>query len=252
MINEEYGVCLSHELHAFLLDGLYKDMNRVKNKPFIKSKDADGRHDEEVADEYWANHIARNDLIIVDVCLGQYKSTLVSPACEKISVTSDPFMHLSLPLQSTTTRKMSVTVFSCDRSVVRVTCTIIVLKQGRVRDFIQAVSSSCALKQNEKVFIVEVNLKKTKGETSTPTREQNITLQCPKLNESNYTTWAIMMETILKAYGLWETLEATEKVDERKIHTTKAMILTTKALIPLLLLSFDNQTSQVVIIHQSV
>ncbi|GJV94338.1 aspartic peptidase [Tanacetum coccineum] len=42
-----------------------------------------------------------------------------------------------------------------------------------------------------------------------------------------------MMETILKAYGLWETLEATEKVDERKIHTTKAMILTTKALIPL-------------------
>ncbi|GKA30033.1 RNA-directed DNA polymerase, eukaryota [Tanacetum coccineum] len=67
----------------------------------------------------------------------------------------------------------------------------------------------------------------TKGETSTPTREQNIALQCSKLNESNYTTWAIMMETILKAYGLWETLEATEKVDERKIHTTKAMILTT-------------------------
>ncbi|GJU01461.1 zinc finger, CCHC-type containing protein [Tanacetum coccineum] len=67
----------------------------------------------------------------------------------------------------------------------------------------------------------------TKGETSTPTREQNIALQCPKLNESNYTTWAIMMETILKAYGLWETLEDTEKVDERKMHTTKAMILTT-------------------------
>ncbi|GKD41737.1 zinc finger, CCHC-type containing protein [Tanacetum coccineum] len=67
----------------------------------------------------------------------------------------------------------------------------------------------------------------TIGETSTPTREQNIALQCPKLNESNYTTWAIMMETIIKAYGLWETLEATEKVDERKMHTTKAMILTT-------------------------
>ncbi|GJS29098.1 hypothetical protein Tco_0489718 [Tanacetum coccineum] len=67
----------------------------------------------------------------------------------------------------------------------------------------------------------------TKGETSTPTREQNIAIQCSELNESNYTTWAIMMETILKAYGLWETLEATEKVDERKIHTTKAMILTT-------------------------
>ncbi|GJX86868.1 ubiquitin carboxyl-terminal hydrolase 5 [Tanacetum coccineum] len=123
MINEEYGVCLSQELHAFLLDEIYEDMNRDKNKPYIKSKVADGRPDEEVVDEYWANHIARNDLIIVDVSLGQYKSTLVSPACEKISVTFDPFMHLSLPLQSTTTRKMSVTIFSCDRSVVHVTCT---------------------------------------------------------------------------------------------------------------------------------
>nr|GEY48232.1 zinc finger, CCHC-type [Tanacetum cinerariifolium] len=65
------------------------------------------------------------------------------------------------------------------------------------------------------------------GETSTPTREQNIALQCLKLNESNYTTWAIMMETILRAYGLWETLEAIEKVDERKMHTTKAMTRTT-------------------------
>lgn len=51
-----------------MLDGLHEDLNRVKHKPYIKSKDADGRPDEEVADEYWANHIARNDSIIVDVC----------------------------------------------------------------------------------------------------------------------------------------------------------------------------------------
>nr|GEW36985.1 ubiquitin carboxyl-terminal hydrolase 5 isoform X1 [Tanacetum cinerariifolium] len=146
----------SQELLAFLLDGLHEDLNRVKHKTYIKSRDADGRPDEEVADEYWANHIARNDSIIVDVCLGQYKSTLICPACEKKSVTFDPFMHLSLPLQSTTTRKMSVTVFSCDGSAVPVTCTVTVLKQGRVRDLIQAVSGACALKQNEKVFIVEI------------------------------------------------------------------------------------------------
>lgn len=53
---------------AFLLDGLHEDLNRVKHKPYIKSRDADGRPDEEVADEYWANHTARNDSIIVDVC----------------------------------------------------------------------------------------------------------------------------------------------------------------------------------------
>lgn len=51
-----------------MLDGLHEDLNRVKHKPYVKSRDADGRPDEEVADEYWANHISRNDSIIVDVC----------------------------------------------------------------------------------------------------------------------------------------------------------------------------------------
>ena len=36
-----------------------------------------------------------------------------------------------------------------------------------------------------------------------------------------------MMETILKAYGLWETLEATKVAYEEKMNTTKEMILTT-------------------------
>ncbi|XP_071723308.1 ubiquitin carboxyl-terminal hydrolase 5-like [Rutidosis leptorrhynchoides] len=146
----------SQELLAFLLDGLHEDLNRVKHKPYIKSKDADGRPDEQVADEYWANHIARNDSIIVDVCQGQYKSTLVCPVCEKISVTFDPFMYLSLPLQSTTTRSMTATVFSCDGSSVPTTCTVTVPKQGRLRDLIQALSNACGLKHNEKVFIVEI------------------------------------------------------------------------------------------------
>lgn len=59
---------LSQELLAFLLDGLHEDLNRVKSKPYIEAKDAEGRPDEEVADEYWANHLARNNSVIVDVC----------------------------------------------------------------------------------------------------------------------------------------------------------------------------------------
>lgn len=34
----------------------------------MEAKDSDGRPDEEVADEYWTNHLARNDSIIVDIC----------------------------------------------------------------------------------------------------------------------------------------------------------------------------------------
>ena len=51
-----------------MLDGLHEDLNRVKCKPYVEVKDSDGRSDEEVADEYWENHLARNDSIIVDVC----------------------------------------------------------------------------------------------------------------------------------------------------------------------------------------
>ncbi|KAK1382915.1 hypothetical protein POM88_020650 [Heracleum sosnowskyi] len=62
----------SQELLAFLLDGLHEDVNRVKNKPYAEVKDSDGRPDEEVADEYWQNHLARNDSIIVDLCQHWY------------------------------------------------------------------------------------------------------------------------------------------------------------------------------------
>ncbi|XP_024031099.1 ubiquitin carboxyl-terminal hydrolase 5 isoform X2 [Morus notabilis] len=147
----------SQELLAFLLDGLHEDLNRVKDKPYVKSRDADGRPDEEVADEYWANHIARNDSIIVDVCQGQYKSTLVCPVCNKVSVTFDPFMYLSLPLQSTITRTMTVTVFACDGNALPTAFTVTVPKQGRCRDLIQALSNACSLKPSEKLLLVEVH-----------------------------------------------------------------------------------------------
>lgn len=51
-----------------MLDGLHEDLNRVKCKPYVEVKDSDGHPDEEVANEYWQNHLARNDSIVVDVC----------------------------------------------------------------------------------------------------------------------------------------------------------------------------------------
>jgi ubiquitin carboxyl-terminal hydrolase 4/11/15 len=51
-----------------LLDGLHEDLNRVKQKPYIGMKDWSGEPDEEIADECWRNHKARNDSVIVDVC----------------------------------------------------------------------------------------------------------------------------------------------------------------------------------------
>ncbi|XP_051131096.1 ubiquitin carboxyl-terminal hydrolase 5 [Andrographis paniculata] len=155
----QFSGCSQHdsqELLGFLLDGLHEDLNRVKEKPKIVCRDADGRPDEEVADEYWANHISRNDSIINDVCQGQYKSTLVCPVCNKVSVTFDPFMIVSLPLQSATTRSMSVTVFTCDGSALPATYTVAVPKQGHCRDLIQALSNACSLQLNEKLLLAEI------------------------------------------------------------------------------------------------
>ncbi|GJQ94930.1 zinc finger, CCHC-type containing protein [Tanacetum coccineum] len=66
--------------------------------------------------------------------------------------------------------------------------------------------------------------------SSASVREQgNVSLQCPKLTETNYTTWALLMETILKAYGIWEPIVAKEgeATNEKKENTSKAMIFQT-------------------------
>ncbi|KAF8412057.1 hypothetical protein HHK36_000010 [Tetracentron sinense] len=146
----------SQELLAFLLDGLHEDLNRVKQKPYIETKDANGLPDEDVADECWEYHKARNDSVIVDVCQGQYKSTLVCPVCGKVSVTFDPFMYLSLPLPSTVTRTMTVTIFYGDGSALPMPYTVTVLKDGHYKDLSQALSNACCLKSDENILLAEV------------------------------------------------------------------------------------------------
>ncbi|KAL6571157.1 Ubiquitin carboxyl-terminal hydrolase 9 [Orobanche hederae] len=146
----------SQELLAFLLDGLHEDLNCVKRKPYIEMKDWDGHADEEVADECWRIHKARNDSVIVDVFQGQYKSTLVCPLCRKISITFDPFMYLSLPLPSTVTRSMTVTVFYGDGSGLPMPYTVSMLKHGNCRDLSQVLAGACCLRSDESLLLAEV------------------------------------------------------------------------------------------------
>nr|GEZ02318.1 zinc finger, CCHC-type [Tanacetum cinerariifolium] len=81
--------------------------------------------------------------------------------------------------------------------------------------------------------------KHDKTSSSASVREQeNISLQCPKLTETNYTTWALIMETILKAYGLWKVIDETDgkketggkqetTIDMKAKNTAKGMIFQT-------------------------
>nr|GME10324.1 ubiquitin carboxyl-terminal hydrolase 8 [Ipomoea batatas] len=146
----------SQELLAFLLDGLHEDLNRVKCKPYVEAKDGDGRPDEEVADEYWKNHRARNDSIIVDVCQGQYRSKLVCPVCRKVSITFDPFMYLSLPLPSTSMRSMTISVMKSYGDIQLSVVTVNVPKDGKYSDLINILSTACSLGADETLLVAEV------------------------------------------------------------------------------------------------
>ncbi|KVH90549.1 Peptidase C19, ubiquitin carboxyl-terminal hydrolase 2, partial [Cynara cardunculus var. scolymus] len=144
------------EFLAFLLDGLHEDLNRVKIKPYNEIKDTDGVSDKEVADEHWQNHLARNDSIIVGMCQGQYRSTLICPLCKKHSVTFDPFIYLSLPLPSTTMRTMTLTVLSTDGTTLPISVIVTVPKCGKFTDLIQALSIACSLREDETLLVAEV------------------------------------------------------------------------------------------------
>jgi len=89
---------------------------------------------------------------------GQYKSTLVCPDCGKISITFDPFMYLSLPLPSSRTRSMTVTVFYGDGSHLPMPYTVTVPKDGSCRDLSNTLGTACCLDNDESLLLAEVIL----------------------------------------------------------------------------------------------
>ncbi|XP_069085172.1 ubiquitin carboxyl-terminal hydrolase 15 isoform X3 [Pleurodeles waltl] len=129
------------ELLAFLLDGLHEDLNRIRKKPYIQLKDAEGRPDKIVAEESWENHIKRNDSIIVDIFHGLFKSTLVCPECAKISVTFDPFCYLTLPLPMKKERSLEVYLVRMDPLAKPMQYKVIVPKIGNIQDLCTGLSA---------------------------------------------------------------------------------------------------------------
>ncbi|KAK1428540.1 hypothetical protein QVD17_17376 [Tagetes erecta] len=57
----------------------------------------------------------------------------------------------------------------------------------------------------------------------------NIPLQCPRLSTTNYTSWSIMVESILQAYGLWEAFDPVTggTVEAVKNSMARAFVLQT-------------------------
>ncbi|KAG8531416.1 uncharacterized protein KY384_003045 [Bacidia gigantensis] len=94
----------SQEFLLFLLDGLQEDLNRIHKKPYIEKPDSTDEMVNnpaalrEMADKCWEIYKKRNDSVITDLFAGMYKSTLVCPVCDKVSIIFDPFNNLTLQL----------------------------------------------------------------------------------------------------------------------------------------------------------
>ncbi|KAK9506724.1 hypothetical protein O3M35_008606 [Rhynocoris fuscipes] len=90
----------AQEFLRYLLEGLHDDINRVHVKPKNLPEIDDDLNDSMKSSESWKQYLRCDNSRIVDLFVGQLKSTLQCTACGHSSTTFEVFWDLSLPLPS--------------------------------------------------------------------------------------------------------------------------------------------------------
>ncbi|MGH0162530.1 UNVERIFIED_CONTAM: hypothetical protein FKN15_068658 [Acipenser sinensis] len=88
----------AQEFLRFLLDGLHNEVNRVTVRPRAIMEDFDHLPDDEKGKRMWKKYLEREDSRVVDLFVGQLKSSLTCSECGYCSTVFDPFWDLSLPI----------------------------------------------------------------------------------------------------------------------------------------------------------
>ncbi|KAM8927104.1 ubiquitin carboxyl-terminal hydrolase 2 isoform 2-T2 [Pelodytes ibericus] len=88
----------AQEFLRFLLDGLHNEVNRVTVRPRPSCQDLDHMPDTEKGRQMWKRYLEREDSRIVELFVGQLKSSLTCTECGYCSTVFDPFWDLSLPI----------------------------------------------------------------------------------------------------------------------------------------------------------
>ncbi|XP_023243945.1 ubiquitin carboxyl-terminal hydrolase 2-like [Centruroides sculpturatus] len=89
----------AQEFLRYILQGLHDDVNRISVMNRTSSSDLDDHLTEsQKASESWRKYLKTDNSKIVDIFVGQLKSTLKCCHCGHTSVTFDPFWDLSIPI----------------------------------------------------------------------------------------------------------------------------------------------------------
>jgi len=103
---EGYGQHDSQECINTILDFMSEDLFKKEKKPYVEMNESEGKTDDQASIEAWNKHVYRNESIILDMFHGQFKSTLVCALCNRVSITFDPYLMISLPIPITKFEKI--------------------------------------------------------------------------------------------------------------------------------------------------
>ncbi|CAL8268141.1 unnamed protein product [Merluccius merluccius] len=106
----------AQEFLRFLLDGLHNDVNRATVCPRA-SEDFDHLPDTEKSQKMWSRYRESEDSKVVDLFVGQLKSSLTCSECGFCSTMFDPFWDLSLPIAQENSEEATLT--DCMRLLTR-------------------------------------------------------------------------------------------------------------------------------------
>ena len=143
----------------YLLDGIHEDLNKVPSpKPYVEEKEANGRADEEVANERWEGFLKRNDSFIVDKFFGLCRSEVRCDAkeCTRVSVTFNPQRAVMLPLPAVRTVMIKITMVYADPNKPVTRYGVTVNKSGKAKD-IQNWLSEKTMVDTEHIILTRVN-----------------------------------------------------------------------------------------------
>ncbi|XP_054482015.1 ubiquitin carboxyl-terminal hydrolase 2-like [Anoplopoma fimbria] len=98
----------AQEFLRFLLDGLHNEVNRVTVRPKVSVEDFDHLTDDEKGKRMWNMYLEREDSKVVDLFVGQLKSSVTCTVCGFRSTVFDPFWDLSIPVAQKSSGEVSL------------------------------------------------------------------------------------------------------------------------------------------------